>query len=207
MRLECEAYFACEPSWIGLNSRTGAILINATPPVGQHKEASITMPLPADTQRLDPYKNFKVRLRCDGKYVYGGNQVAGAMPFSIGASFRPGGDPSTSDRLPGHAKYPAITLERGLVLDQSFHNWADQVSNFGHKMGSEVSSVKSRKDIFLELYDEAGHLAMTYRFFRCWVSGYKVLPNLDANANAVAIEHMHLENEGFMVDHPYRARR
>ena len=42
-----------------------------------------------------------------------------------------------------------------------------------------------RKDIILEIYNEAGQLAIAYKLFRCWVSEFQALPDLDANANAV----------------------
>ncbi|HML15537.1 MAG TPA: phage tail protein [Bryobacteraceae bacterium] len=157
------------------------------------------MRLPVDSQRPDPYKNFKFRLRCDGKCVYGGNHLAGVIPFSTGAVFRQGGEIAAPHKLPGRSKFPALTLERGVVLDQSFHNWANQVSRFGANPGSEVSLANFRKDIFLEFYSDAGHLLMTYQLVRCWVSGYKTLPNLGANSNSVAIEHITIEHEGFMM--------
>ena len=48
--------------------------------------------------------------------------------------------------------------------------------------------------------DEAGQLALAYKVYRCWVSDYQALPDLDANANAVAIEQIKLENEGWERD-------
>jgi phage tail-like protein len=51
-----------------------------------------------------------------------------------------------------------------------------------------VSLKDFRKDIIIELYNEAGQLAIAYKVFRCWVSEFQALPDLDANANAIAIE-------------------
>ena len=106
--------------------------------------------------------------------------------------------PRTSRRA-AH-KYEAITLERGLTQDMAFHDWAGKVWNFGASLGSEVSLANFRKDIYLEFYNEAGQLVIAYKIYRCWVSEYQALPDLDANANAIAIEHIKLENEGFERD-------
>jgi phage tail-like protein len=114
---------------------------------------------------------------------------------------REGGDPSTSRKSPGRSKYEAITLERGVTHDVEFERWANKVWNFGEGLGSEVSLADFRKDIAIDVYNEAGQLAFTYRVFRCWVSEYQALPDLDANANAVAIETMKLENEGWERDY------
>jgi phage tail-like protein len=113
---------------------------------------------------------------------------------------RSGGDPSTGHKSPGRSKFEAITLERGLTQDMSFHDWAGLVWNFGAGLGSEVSLANMRKDIYLEFYNEAGQLVIAYKIYRCWVSEYQALPDLDANANAVAIEHIKLENEGWERD-------
>ena len=58
-----------------------------------------------------------------------------------------------------------------------------------------------RKDIIIEVYNEAGQLAIAYKVYRCWVSEYQALPELDANANAVAIQTIKLENEGWERDY------
>ena len=101
---------------------------------------------------------------------------------------------------PGRTKYEAITLERGVTHDTEFEKWANKVWNFGAGLGAEVSLKDFRKDIIIEVYNEAGQLALAYKVFRCWVSEYQALPDLDANANAVAIQHIKLENEGWERD-------
>ena len=155
---------------------------------------------PANPKRLDPYKNFKFRLKWDGKYVSGASKVSALKRTTEVVEHRAGGDPSTSHKSPGRTKFDAITLERGLTQDLEFHNWAGLVWNFGSSLGSEVSLADFRKDIYLELYNEAGQLVMAYKIYRCWVSEYQAMPDLDANANAIAIEHIKLENEGFERD-------
>jgi phage tail-like protein len=97
-------------------------------------------------------------------------------------------------------EYEAITLERGVTQDTAFEQWANKVWNYGAGLGAEVSLADFRKDILLELYNEAGQLVISYNIYRCWVSEYQAMPDLDANANAVAIQHIKLENEGWERD-------
>lgn len=113
---------------------------------------------------------------------------------------REGGDPSTERKSPGRTSYDSIILERGVTHDPEFENWANKVWNFGSGLGSEVSLKDFRKDIIIELYNEAGQKVMAYFVYRCWVSEYQALPELDANANAVAIQSITLENEGWERD-------
>jgi len=160
----------------------------------------VAQPFPVNPKRLDPYKNFKFRLKWDGQYVYGGSKVSGLKRTTEVVEHRSGGDPSTSHKSPGRTKYEAITFERGLTQDMAFHDWAGKVWNFGAGLGSEVSLADFRKDIYLELYNEAGQLVMAYKIYRCWVSEYQALPELDANGHAVAIEHMVVQNEGWELD-------
>ena len=101
---------------------------------------------------------------------------------------RDGGDPSTSRKSPGRTEYEAITLERGVTHDPEFEKWANKVWNFGAGLGGEISLKDFRKDIMIEVYNEAGQMAIAYKVYRCWVSEFQALPDLDANANAVAIQ-------------------
>jgi phage tail-like protein len=151
-------------------------------------------------QRFDPYKNFKFRLRWDGRYVAGVSKVSALKRTTEVVRHRDGGDPSTSRKSPGRSEYDAITLERGVTHDLEFEKWASKVWQLGAALGSEVSLADFRKDITIEFYNEAGQLAISYNVFRCWVSEYQALPDLDANANAVAIQHIKLENEGWQRD-------
>jgi phage tail-like protein len=150
--------------------------------------------------RFDPYKNFKFRLKWDGRYVAGISKVSVLKRTTEVVRHREGGDPSTSRKSPGRTEYDPITLERGVTHDLEFEKWASKVWQLGAALGSEVSLADFRKDIILEFYNEAGQLAIAYQVFRCWVSEYQALPDLDANANAVAIQHIKLENEGWQRD-------
>ena len=153
-----------------------------------------------NTTRFDPYKNFKFRVKWDGQYVAGISKVSGLKRTTEGVKHREGGDPSTSRKSPGRTEYDAITLERGVTHDPAFEAWAGKVWNLGAGLGMEVSLKDFRKDIIIEVYNEAGQKAIAYNVYRCWVSEFLSLPDLDANANAVAIQHIKLENEGWARD-------
>jgi len=150
--------------------------------------------------RFDPYANFKFRVKWDGRYVAGISKVSALKRSTEVIEHREGGDPSTSRKSPGRSKFEAVTLERGVTHDVEFEQWAAKVWNFGAGLGAESSLKDFRKDILLEIYNEAGQLALAYKIYRCWVSEYQPLPDLDANANAVAIQHIKLENEGIERD-------
>jgi phage tail-like protein len=151
-------------------------------------------------QRFDPYKNFKFRIKWDGRYVAGISKCSALKRSTEVVEHREGGDPSTSRKSPGRSKFEAITLERGVTHDTEFEKWANKVWDYGAGLGAEVSLKDFRKDLILEFYNEAGQLALAYKLYRCWVSEYQALPDLDANANAVAIQHIKLENEGWERD-------
>ena len=151
-------------------------------------------------ERFDPYKNFKFRVKWDGRFVAGISKVSALKRSTEVVEHREGGDPSTGRKSPGRTKYDAITLERGVTHDLEFERWMNKVWNFGAGLGSEVSLKDFRKDLILEVYNEAGQLAIAYKIFRCWPSEAQMLPDLDANANAVAIQHLKLENEGWERD-------
>ena len=151
-------------------------------------------------ERFDPYKNFKFRVRWDGRYVAGISKVSALKRTTEVVKHREGGDPSTSRKSPGRSEFDAITLERGVTHDLEFENWASKVWQLQASLGSEVSLADFRKDVIIDFYNEAGQLAISYKVFRCWVSEYQALPDLDANANAVAIQHIKLENEGWQRD-------
>lgn len=152
-------------------------------------------------QRFDPYKNFKFRVKWDGRYVAGISKVSALKRSTDPIEHREGGDPSSSRKSPGRTKYDAITLERGVTHDTEFEKWSNKVWNYGSGLGAEVSLKDFRKDLIIEVYNEAGQLAIAYKVYRCWVSEYQALPDLDANAGAVAIQHIKLENEGWERDY------
>lgn len=152
-------------------------------------------------QRFDPYKNFKFRISWDGRYVAGISKVSALVRKTEVVTHREGGDPSTSRKSPGRSDFEPIVLARGVTHDPEFEQWANKVWNLGSGLGSEVSLKDFRKDILLELYNEAGQLVIRYRIYRCWVSRFEALPELDANQGAVAIQQITLENEGWERDY------
>ena len=154
-----------------------------------------------NTHRFDPYMNFKFRVKWDGRYVAGVSKFGGLKRTTEVVKHREGGDPSSTRKSPGRTEYEAISLERGVTHDAEFEKWANKVWNFGSGLGAEVSLKDFRKDILLELYNEAGQLAIAYKIYRCWVSEYQALPELDANSSAVAIQRLVLQNEGWERDY------
>ena len=167
------------------------------------------MPAPeftVNTYRYDPYKNFRFRVRWDGRVVAGVSRVGELGRTTQVVTHREGGDPSTPRKSPGQSDYSNIVLERGVTHDVEFARWANKVWDYSNSTASpdqatQLVSLKDfRKDITIEVYNEAGQLALAYKVYRCWVSEYQAIPDLDANANAVAIQHIKLENEGWERD-------
>jgi phage tail-like protein len=153
--------------------------------------------------RFDPYKNFKFRVLWENTTtpVAGVSKVSALKRTTEVVKHREGNDPSSSRKMPGRTEYEPITLERGVTHDTEFEKWANKVWNFDSGLGSEVSLKDFRRNIMLEVYNEAGQLALRYKVYRCWVSEFQTLSDLDANANAVAIQTIKLENEGWERDY------
>ena len=153
-----------------------------------------------NTHRFDPYMNFKFRIKWDGRYVAGVSKISSLKRSTKVVEHREGGDPSSSRKSPGRTEFDPITCERGISHDLEFIEWTNKVWNFGAGFGSESSLKDFRKDIIIEVYNEAGQLALAYRVYRCWVSENTSLPDLDANSESVAIETIQFQNEGFERD-------
>jgi len=137
--------------------------------------------------RFDPYKNFKFRIKWDGRHVAGFNKMSALRRTTEVIKHREGGESSNRNSL-GQTDFEAVTLERGVTHDLEFEKWANKVWNLKTVLGSEAPLKDIRKDIIVEVYNEAGQLAIAYNIFRCWVSEYQALPELDASANAIAIQ-------------------
>ena len=153
---------------------------------------------PVNTTRFDPYKNMKFRIKWDGKYVAGVSKISALKRSTEPVTHREGGDPSTSRVSPSIWKFEPVTLERGVTHDLEFEAWANLI--YSTEGDASIKLEKFRKDIIIELLNEQGVVAKAYKVFRCWVSEYQALPELDANAHAVAIEHMVIQNEGWERD-------
>ena len=161
------------------------------------------MQFSVNSSRFDPYKNYKFRVRyaAGGDYVAGISKVSALKRTTEVVEHREGGDPSMVRKSPGQTKYEPLTLERGVTHDPGFEQWANKVWNFGNGLGSETSLADFRRDLIIEIYNEAGQLAIAYIVYRCWVSEFQALPDLDASANAVAIQTMQVQNEGWERDY------
>ena len=151
--------------------------------------------------RNDPYKGFKFRLKWDGKYVAGISKVSALRRTTEVVMYRDGSEPSSPRKLPGLTRYEPVRIERGVTHDLEFERWANKVWSRDAADGEESSLKDFRKDVILELHNEAGQIVMAYRIFRCWPSEFEALPDLDANIGAVAIQTLVLENEGWERDY------
>ena len=148
--------------------------------------------------RLDPYKNFKFQVVWDGRVVLGVSKIGALKRTTDVVKHREGGDNSTDRKSPGRTTYEAITLERGITHDLEFETWANKVHPYSGDAAMDLKDF--RKNITIVMNNERGQPVKRYKVFRCWVSEYTAVPDLDANANAIAIEHIKLENEGFERD-------
>lgn len=151
-----------------------------------------------NTTRIDPYKNFKFRVVWDGVVVAGVSKISGLKRTTEVVSHRDGGDLSTKRHTPGVSIFEAVTLERGMTHDNEFESWSQKV--YSPLGDAAVSLANFRKDILIDLYNLQGVKVRSWRVFRCWVSEFSAVPELDANANAVAFESIVLQNEGFERD-------
>jgi phage tail-like protein len=157
-------------------------------------------PFAVNPHRHDPYKNFKFRVLWDGRVVAGVSKVSGLKRTTEVIEHREGGASNFPRLSPGRTKYEAVTLERGVTHDAAFEDWARLVLELGAGPGHGMSLKRFRKDVRIELMNEAGQVAIAYDVYRCWVSQYQALPELDANGAGVAIESIRLENEGWERD-------
>lgn len=146
--------------------------------------------------RFDPYKGYMFRVKWDGKYVAGLSKMGSLKRTTEPVVHRHGGDPSHERKSPGKTQYDAVMLERGVTHDPEFEQWANSV----HSLKSPISLRNFRKDISVDVFNEAGQKVLAYNLFRCWVSEYTALPQLDAATAAVAIESIKLEVEGWERD-------
>ena len=164
------------------------------------------MPAPqfqANAKRFDPYKNYRFKVMIDTKYVMACNKVGALKRTTKVAEFRAGGDSSVVRKSPAQTSYDAITLEAGVTHDPTFEQWANKVWDYSQSIKDgefDVSLSDFRKDIVIELYNESGQKVMAYKVYRCWVSEYQALPELNGTSGDTAITSIKLENEGWERD-------
>jgi len=156
--------------------------------------------------RFDPYKNFKFRVSFGTGYIAGVSKISALKRTTELVENREGGDPSSSHKSPGRAKYEPITMERGVTHDPEFEAWANKVWNFGNAQAAaeqrtrEVSLKDFRRNLTIDVFNEAGQKVMSYQVFRAWVSEFTAQTDLDANANAILIQSIKIEHEGWQRD-------
>jgi phage tail-like protein len=151
-----------------------------------------------NAKRVDPYKNFKFRILWDDKPVMGVSKVGALKRSTEVVKHRDGGDNSTDHKSPGRTSYDAITVERGITHDPEFEAWANKVHPYSGDTAMDLAAYK--KNLTLEMMNEKGHVVYRYFLYDCWVSEYTAIPELNANANAVAIESLKIELEGWDRD-------
>jgi len=150
-----------------------------------------------ESNRADPYKNFKFRVKWDGRYVAGISKVSEFKRTTEVIKHRSGGDPSMDLLAPGRHTWAPLTFDQGVTNDHEFERWINKVWHFGAGLGAEVSLKDYKKDLLVEVYNEAGQLAVAYEVFDCWVSEYRALSELDAMGNGVLIAQIRVENHGW----------
>lgn len=151
-----------------------------------------------NTHRFDPYQNFKFKIKIDGQYVAGLSKCSLLKKTTEVTTWHESGDQSVARQLPGKTTYEPITLSAGVTHDSTFEDWANSVNNFQSE--AEMSLVDFRKDLTIEVQNLQGKTVLAYNAFRCWVSEYQALPDLDAAGNEVMIQTIKLENEGWERD-------
>ena len=151
-----------------------------------------------NAHRLDPYKNYKFRIIWDGRPVLGVSKVGALKRTTQVVNYRSGGENSTDHKSPGRTTYDGLTMERGITHDPEFEKWANLVHPYSGDTAMDL--VNYKKELTLEVMNEKGHVAKRYFLHNCWVSEFTALPDLDANANAVAIENIKIELEGWERD-------
>ena len=151
-----------------------------------------------NSTRFDPYLGFKFKIKWDGQYVAGLSKCGALKRTTEVTTWWEGGDSSGPHQIPGKSRFDAITMEAGVTLDTAFEDWANKVNNF--RGDAAMSLATFRKDISIEVFNHQGQKVLAYNVFRCWVSEYQALPQLDASTNAVMISTIKLENEGWVRD-------
>lgn len=147
--------------------------------------------------RFDPYKSHMFRVKWDGTYVAGMSKMSPLRRSTAPVPHRTGGDPSHDRKSPGLTTYDAVTFERGVTHDVAFEAWANKVSSLAQP---GISLKDFRKDLIVDVFNEAGQKVLSYRLLRCWVSEYQALPALDASSATTAISSIKIELEGWERD-------
>ncbi|MFL5912226.1 MAG: phage tail protein [Gaiellaceae bacterium] len=154
------------------------------------------------TTPVNPYLTYNFLVKWDGQPVAAVTHVSGLTRRTQVVSFHAGGQPQTAFKIPAQTDYEPVRLSRGITIDTAFEDWANYVWNYPNtqKLGSEMDLTNFRKPMQVELYNQAGVVVLRYNLYNCWPSEYTALPDLDSEANAVALASMTIEHEGWDRD-------
>lgn len=145
-----------------------------------------------------PYGNFRFKLKMDGKYVAGFSKVSDLTRTTQSVKFRQGGDPTTAHTTASQTEYAQLILERGVTQDAAFSQWCNKIWDVTTLNSKDPTSLSDfRKDIVIEVYNEAGEVASSYTVYNACTSKIQILPKLDGGGNSVAIENLVLQSEGW----------
>jgi phage tail-like protein len=155
-------------------------------------------PFSVNTHRIDPYKNFKFRVIWENEPVAGLSKMSALKRMTEVIEWREAGGPSNVTMLPGRTKCEPITLEAGVTHDRKFMAWADQINN--PQGDAAMSLLNYRKEVVIEVLNLQGTPVLSFKLRRAWVSEFQALPEMDANANAVAIQTLKIVFDNFVID-------
>jgi phage tail-like protein len=206
-----------DPDWIGTNSNDpGVMLAELLAWVGDRlsayqdriageatlegAHAGLLEPFVGLSSRVDPYRNFRFRVTLDGVVVPGITRISALRRSAQVLEHRDGADPDTVQRLPGRMEYDPITLERGVTRDTTFEDWANQIRQLSAGGGQGTAAAAYRKNIRIEVLNQAGQPVIAYDVYRCWPASYRPLPDLEAGESARLIEAITLVHDGWVRD-------
>jgi phage tail-like protein len=151
-----------------------------------------------NAHRIDPYKNFRFRVSWDGTLVAALSKMSAIKKTTEAIEWRAAADAGIVRKQPGRTKFEAVSFEQGLTHDRKFFEWANQVNN---PVGEAANSLLAyRKTVRVEVLNMQGTPVMAFNLLRAWASEFQALPEMDANANAVAIQSLKVEYENFVLD-------
>jgi phage tail-like protein len=160
----------------------------------------VSKPFSVNITRVDPYKTYRFLVYFQGSSqpVAGVSKVSSVKRSSDVIEYKEGGNALIRKGL-GRTKYEPITMERGVTHSDDFEQWANAAQVLDKGAPSD-SLANLRKEIRVELCNEEGQPVHRYLVHRAWVSEYQAVSDLDAGANAVAIEHIKIDHEGWEHD-------
>lgn len=154
----------------------------------------------ARASSFDPYRTFKFRVRIDNATVAGITKVSALTRSITPTEVKQGGDLLAPRQNPGAVSYEDVTLERGWSADQTFEEWA----NAAARLHTDPTVKNFKRTVYIDVYDLDGNPTdrgsqpiASYKLYRCWVSRYAAVPNLDADSGGSGIQSVTLRHEGF----------